>query len=267
MNLREITPGKLIDECWEMTEFPRSRMEYILYEMGVFPNASINPTLLLVNSWSGRGSINLKSKWVKKSLDNSKLKCVMTSEGVMEFVKRVNLRIEKDLPDSTRFVDIHKFEVKTMTNDYEKFQQMIADAQQAECLKEKIKGLEKQIRDKDEEIKLFTEEIEDKDLKISELSSNNSQLTAEKQKLAKDLNAYENAPAMSNKYQQLLEGFGKIQVDMNRIQSEFFEAEKQLATARAAFNKAENDRKNTVNKLNALYKEVKSILQIITPKE
>lgn len=142
-------------------------------------------------------------------------------------------------------------------NDFERFQQILADAQRTEQLILQINDLEKLIKSKEAE-------LEEKDLKIAELVGNNAQLSAEKQMLAKDLNAYENAPAMSNKYQQLMEGLGKIQVDMNRIQSEFFEAEKQLATARAAFNKAENDRKNTVNKLNALYKEVKSILQIIS---
>lgn len=142
-------------------------------------------------------------------------------------------------------------------NDFERFQQILADAQRTEQLILQIDDLEKLIKSKEAE-------LEEKDLKIAELVGNNAQLSAEKQMLAKDLNAYENAPAMSNKYQQIMEGLGKIQVDMNRIQSEFFEAEKQLATARAAFNKAENDRKNTVNKLNALYKEVKSILQIIS---
>ena len=150
-----------------------------------------------------------------------------------------------------------KDEEKTIMSDYTIIEEMLAAAKKAKELEDRVAALEKQVSDKDEEIELFKDEV-------SKLTNNNAQLSAEKQKLVKDLNAYENAPLATNKYQQLMEGFGKIQSDMNRIQSEFFEAEKQLATARATFNKADNDRKNTVNKLNALYKDVKSILQIIS---
>ena len=260
--------------------FPAEAVRTIMARMGILRDRAIRKDGKKVNlelnynpdGTLSYGRLNEDSEYVEV-VETTKGFIPRITENGLNVTKLIASKVAKEMTNGKPFKEAvqesvetieksanTKDEEKTTMSDYTIIEEMLAAAKKAKELEDRVAALEKQVSDKDEEIELFKDEV-------SKLANNNAQLSAEKQKLVKDLNAYENAPLATNKYQQLMEGFGKIQTDMNRIQSEFFEAEKQLATARATFNKAENDRKNTVNKLNALYKEVKSILQIITPKE
>ena len=238
---------------------------YIMVGLGIYiNNRGCNEDKQKV--WGNTtGKINPESEYVGIYTDNRNRTHFRINEKGVEKLERTLIDEKKNRQQPRLIMSFdEKEEKKNMPANFAIFEEMVAAAKKAEDLEKLVTDLKKQLSEKEDYIKAFTEELEEKNLKIAELTGNNAQLSAEKQKLAKDLNAYENAPLATNKYQQLMEGMGKIQADMNRIQSEFFEAEKQLATARATFNKADNDRKNTVNKLNALYKDVKSILQIIS---
>lgn len=238
---------------------------YIMGDLGIYINNRIcNEEKQKV--WGNTtGKINPESEYVEIYTDGRNRTHFRINEKGVEKIERTLIEEKKNRQQPRLIMSVdEKEEKKNMSDNYAFFEELLVNAKKAESLGSVVTDLKKQLSEKDDYIKAFTEELEKKDLKIAELTENNALLSAEKQKLAKDLNAYENAPLATNKYQHLMGEFGKLQADMNRIQSEFFEAEKQLATARAAFNKAENDRKNTVNKLNALNKEVKSILQIIS---